>query len=403
MPLFFSYALNLIPMNISRRAFAFLFSATSLALLSGNIVLGQSSKGHAYLVFVGTYTDKTDSKGIYAYEFDAATGKLTPKGLAAGSSNPSWVLIHPNGKWAYAANESGKQSSISAFSIDTKSAKLTLLNKLPAAGEDPCYLSFDKTGKYLFAANYTSGNVVVFPILPDGKLGEHTSSIRDGGTLGPNKERQEAPHAHWVEVSANNSFVYVADLGLDSVLDYRFDPSIGAINHPPLDSYTYFKNPVNPGDGPRHVVFGANGHVYVLGELQSTVTDIFRDPHTGIEPAQRISTIPPDYKGRNDAAEIALHPSGKWLFVSNRGHDSIAVFSVHPATGKLEPAGDYSTGGKEPRHFAIDPTGHFLLAENQNSNSIAVFRINPETGALSQISITQGVPSPVCLTFLPTP
>src|SRR5258708_32610165 len=176
-----------------------------------------------FLVFVGTYTDKTDSKGIYAYEFDVSTGKLAPKGLAAETSNPSWVVIHPNGKWAYAANESGKQSTISAFSIGAKSAKLTLLNKLPAAGEDPCYLSFDKTGKFLFVANYTSGNVVVFPIHPDGKLGEHTALVKDSGTLGPNKERQEAPHAHWVELSADKHLVYVADLGLDRVLAYAFD------------------------------------------------------------------------------------------------------------------------------------------------------------------------------------
>jgi 6-phosphogluconolactonase len=358
-----------------------------------------------FLVFVGTYTDKTDSKGIYAYEFDTATGKLTLKGLAAETSNPSWLALHPNGKWAYAANESGKQSSISAFSIDAKSAKLTLLNKLPAVGEDPCYLSFDKTGKYLFVANYTSGNVVVFPIFPDGKLGEHTSSIRDGGVLGPNKERQEAPHAHWVEVDANNRFASVTDLGLDRVLTYRFDPSNGTLNGAPLSGYTRYKNawsvPVNPGDGPRHAVFDANDHIYVLGELQSTVTDIRLDPQKDIEPVQRISTIPPDYKGRNDAAEIALHPNGKWLFASNRGHDSIAVFSVDPATGTLEHAGDYSTGGKEPRHFAIDPTGRFLLAENQNSNSIVVFRINPEIGALSKVRIAQGVPSPVCLVFYP--
>jgi 6-phosphogluconolactonase len=360
-----------------------------------------------FLVLVGTYTDKTDSKGIYAYEFDAATGKLTPKGLAAESSNPSWVVIHPNGKWAYAANESGKQSSISAFSIDAKSAKLTLLNKLPAAGEDPCYLSLDKTGKFLFAANYTSGNVVVFPILPDGKLGEHTSSIQDGGVLGPNKERQEAPHAHWVEVAADNRFVFVTDLGLDRVLSYRFDISNGTLNGPPLSSYSLHKNawsiPVNPGDGPRHAVLGATGHIYVLGELQSTVTDILLDPNKDIEPVQRISTIPSDYKGRAEAAEVVLHPNGKWLFASNRGPDSIAVFAVDPVAGMLRPAGIFPTGGKEPRHFAIDPTGKFLLAENQNSNSIVIFRINPEIGALTQISTTEGIPSPVCLTFLRTP
>jgi 6-phosphogluconolactonase len=157
---------------------------------------------------------------------------------------------------------------------------------------------------------------------------------------------------------------------------------------------------VNPGDGPRHAVFDANNHIYVLGELQSTVTDIRLDPNKDIEPAQRISTVPPDYKGRNDAAEIALHPSGKWLFASNRGHDSIAVFSVDPATGKLERAGHYSTGGKEPRHFAIDPTGKYLLAENQFSNNIVVFKVDPTTGGLTPTGQVVEVPSPVDLTFV---
>src|SRR6266404_5232695 len=217
-----------------------------------------------FLVFVGTYTHDTNSKGIYAYEFDAASGKLTPKGLAAETSNPSWVVIHPNGKWAYAANESGKQSTISAFSIDAKSAKLTLLNKLPALGEDPCYLSFDKTGKYLFVANYTSGNVVVFPILADGKLGEHTGLVKNEGTLGPNKERQEGPHAHWVEPSARNRFVYVADLGLDRVLIYNFDAAKGTLTPGAKSSSANpgdpFSATLNPGTGPRHVAFSRDGN-----------------------------------------------------------------------------------------------------------------------------------------------
>jgi 6-phosphogluconolactonase len=393
-------------MKITRRYLFFVLSC----LLASLPAFPQTPE-QKFLVFVGTYTDKTDSKGIYAFEFDAATGKLTSKGLAAESSNPSWVVIHPNGKWAYAANESGKQSTISAFSIDTKSAKLALLNKLPAAGEDPCYLSFDKTGKYLFAANYTSGNVVVFPILPDGKLGAATSNVKDAGTLGPNKERQEAPHSHWIEPSIDGRSVYVADLGLDRVLWYSFDatkgtlapgPVPGSFSHKLLD----LSAKLAPGTGPRHVVFSPKGgEMYVLGEIQSTVTAIHLIGLDDYVPTafQTISALPVGFSGHNDAAEIALHPSGKWLFASNRGHDSIAVFSVDPATGKLERAGDYSTGGKEPRHFAIDPTGQFLLAENQNSNSIVVFRINPETGALSQISITEGVPSPVCLIFLRTP
>jgi 6-phosphogluconolactonase len=364
-----------------------------------------------FLAFVGTYTDKTESKGIYAYEFDAATGKLTPKGLAAESLNPSWVVIHPNGKWAYAANESGKQSAISAFSVDAKSAKLTLLNKLPALGEDPCYLSFDKTGEYLFVANYTSGNVVVFPILPDGKLGEHTSAVQDTGALGPNKERQEAPHTHWIEPSIDGGSLYVADLGLDRLIWYSFDTTNGTLSPGPVRSSFSHKlldlsAKLSPGTGPRHVVFSrTGGDMYVLGELQSTVTAINLIGLDDFVPTsfQKISALPKGFSGRNDAAEIALHPSGKFLYTSNRGNDTIAVFNVQPNGGRLSLSANVSTGGKEPRHFAIDPTGRFLLAENQNSNSIVVFRINPETGALSQVSTTEGVPSPVCLTFLRTP
>jgi len=370
--------------------------------------LAQSVPNHSYTVLVGTYTDKTDSKGMYAFDFDPATGKLTPRGLAAETPNPSWVAIHPNGKWAYAANESGKQSAVSAFSLNGATgvfgrqkielhdpAKLTLLNQLPAQGEDPCHLSFDKTGKYLFAANYTSGTVAVFPILPDGKLGAPTSVVKDAGPLGPNKERQEGPHAHWVGVSVDNKFLYVSDLGLDRVLIYNFDASKGTLTPGPAGIAP------SPGTGPRHVAFFQNNKfAYVLGEMSSGVTVFAIDGGTS-HLIQQVSALPADYSGRKEAAEIAFHPSGKWLFVSNRGHDTIAVFSVNPATGQLKPAGGYSTGGKEPRHFALDPSGQFLLAENQYSNNIVVFRINPTTGALTLVSQTDNIPSPVCLMFLP--
>ena len=355
-----------------------------------------------FLVFVGTYTDKTDSKGIYAYEFDASTGKLAPQGLAAETSNPSWLVIHPNGKWAYAANESGKQSTISAFSIDAKSAKLTLLNQLLAQGEDPCHLSLDKTGKYLFAANYTSGNVVVFPILPDGKLGEHTSAIKDAGPLGPNKERQEGPHAHWIGTSGNNRLAYVADLGMDRMFIYKFDVTNGTLSAT-TDSTSQAAE-LKPGTGPRHVAFSTDrSHMYVLGEIESTVT-VFAVKHDEqFGPIQSLPMLPARFSSRNDAAELEIHLSGKFLYASNRGHDSIAVFRIDDLKGTLSSVGIFPTGGKEPRHFAIDPTCRFLLAENQNSNSIVVFRIDPATGALSQVSITEGIPSPVCLTFLRTP
>ena len=394
-------------MKITRCFFALLFLASALAGLA--LITGAqkpASKTH-YLALVGTYTNRTASKGIYAFDFDSASGKLTFQGIAAETSDPSWVVIHPNGKFVYAANESGKQSTITAFSLDAQSAKLTQLNQLPALGEDPCHLSFDRTGKFLFVANYTSGNVVVLPILPDGKLGTATANVKDAGTLGPNKERQEAPHAHWV--SSVGGEVFVADLGLDRVLFYDFNPVKGTLalhdaTVSPQRPFAQNSLELKPGTGPRHAAFGKNYEfgqvIYVLGELDSTVT-VFGTSKEGIFGSrQKLSTLPTGFSGRNDDAEIAVHPDGKWLFASNRGHDSIAVFSVDSADGSLKMAGDYPTGGKEPRHFVIDPTGKFLLAENQNSNSIAVFRIDETTGALTQVSQTADVPSPVCLAFL---
>ena len=353
-----------------------------------------------YFVYVGNYTAKTDSKGIYLFEFSADTGKLTAKGLAGETTDPSWVVVHPDGKFLYAANESGKASSVSAFSIDPKTGKLTLLNKLPALGEDPCHLSFDKTGKYLFLANYTSGNVVVFPILPDGSLGEHTALESDPGLTGPNKKRQDRSHAHWIEPSAHNNFVYVSDLGVDRVLIYKFDASNGTLARgEPVDHYSAA---VSPGAGPRHVVFAPDGKfMYVLAELSSTVTVFANEGQETFRNIQEISALPKGFTGRNDAAEIALLPNGRFLYTSNRGHDSIAVFSIDPAKGTLTLVEDVPSGGKEPRNFVIDPTGQYLLAENQNTNSIVEFRIDPSTGKLTQAGEVIQTPSPICIAFLP--
>ncbi len=369
-----------------------------MAILALAVAAGRPAASHSFLAFVGTYTSKTDSKGIYAYEFDAETGKLSLKGVAAETPDPSFVVIHPNGKYAYAANEAGKKSMVTAFTIDAKTAKLTQLNQLPALGEDSCHLSFDNTGKYLFVANYSSGSIAVFPILADGRLGKHTAAVQHHG-FGPNKERQEGPHAHWIEASPDNRFVLVADLGMDEIVSYRFDAARGTLtpNDPPFAKLA-------PGAGPRHAIFSKDGKFfYVVSELNSTVTAFAYDPGSGtLKDFQVVSTLPKGFQGRNDDAEIAIHPDGKWLFASNRGHDTIAVFVVDPSSGMLRPAVEYPTGGKEPRHFAIDPTGRFLLAENQLSNSIVVLRIDPATGALTQVSKTDGVPSPVCLAFLPT-
>jgi 6-phosphogluconolactonase len=398
-------------MKIIRRIFAF---SLLLAPLVFSVTGGSADKTAAnrkYLVFVGTYTTKTESKGIYGYEFDADTGKLTPKGVAAETRDPSWVAVHPSGKFLYGANEAGKASTVSAFAIDLKSGKLTLLNQIPSLGEDPCYLSFDKTGKYLFVANYSSGTIAVFPILPDGRLGEHTALVKDQGATGPNKERQQAPHAHWIEADSGNRSVYVADLGLDRVLIYNFDATTGTLmpseplpanGIPTKQAHQPLSATLSPGAGPRHVAFGWDGTImYVLGELQSTVTVFEPEALHGFASVQQISTLPRGFSGRNDAAEIAAHPNGKFLYASNRGHDSIAVFAVDLFTPALINKGYVPTGGKEPRHFAIDPTGKYLLAENQLSNNIVVFKIDLNTGGLTPTGQVVDVPSPVDISFLP--
>src|SRR5215472_3847621 len=243
-------------MKITRRVFPFL--VVLLAALVGLIpaqTAGKPAAARRYLAYVGTYTSKTASTGIYAFRYDTNSGKLTPLGVAAETLDPSWVGIHPSGKFLYSVNEAGKSSMVSAFSLDRLSGKLKLLNQLPALGEDPCYLSFDRTGKYVFVANYTSGNVVVFPIDADGKLGAATTNVRDEGKLGPNKERQEGPHAHWMEASAGNHYAYVSDLGLDKVLIYKFDAASGKLANPGSKEQEAFSATLPPGSGPRHVAF----------------------------------------------------------------------------------------------------------------------------------------------------
>jgi 6-phosphogluconolactonase len=389
-------------MTITRRILAFLILAAPAVLFSLEGSAKPPASQHSYLALVGTYTNKTQSKGIYAFSYDPETGKLTPKGVAAETPDPSFVVIHPNGKFAYAVNETGKQSTVSAFALDAHSGKLTLLNHLPALGEDPCYLSFDKTGKFLLVANYTSGTITVFPILSDGKLGEHTAELQNKGALGPNKERQEGPHAHWVELSAHNRFAYVADLGLDRVLIYKFDAAQGTLTAEETSSGkdAAFSATLSPGTGPRHVAFSRDGSfMYVLGELKSTVTVFANEKNERYRAIQTLSTLPGGFSGRNDTAEIALHPNGKWLYASNRGNDSIAAFAVEPGKGTLRLVADVPTGGKEPRHFAIDPAGKFLLAENQNSDTIVTFRIDPTSGSLTATGAVTQVPAPVCLAF----
>jgi 6-phosphogluconolactonase len=383
-----------------------------VVFLAEGVSLG-ASHGGKYLLFVGTYT-KGGSEGIYSYRYDAGSGQLESLGLAAKTDNPSFLSVAPGNKFLYALNESrdyqgAASGGVTAFSMDLKTGKLTQLNEVASRGADPCYISIDRTGKYALVANYSGGNVAVFPLSSDGRIREASSVVKDAGPLGPNRERQEAPHAHWIETSAGNRFAYVSDLGLDRVLIYRFDATKGTLSpgqpggeangHTGNEKH-FFSATVPPGTGPRHVAFSADGKfMYVIGELDSSVTVFANDKET-FRAIQTVSTRRAGATGVNSAAEIAVHPNGKFLYASNRGDDSIAVFSIDRETGNLTVVEQVPSGGHTPRNFAIDPDGTHLLAANQDSGNVDEFRIDTKTGKLESIGDVAKVPWPVCLVFV---
>ncbi len=391
-------------MKFTRRLFAFLLVLAAPVFLLPSVWAQEKSEApRKYLAYIGTYTTKTQSKGIYAYRFDGATGKLSAMGVAAESADPSFLTVHPGGKYLYAVNEIGnfngeKSGAVSAYAIDRKTGKLTLLNQVASRGAGPCHISLDKTGKYVLVANYDSGTVAVFPVQSDGQLGKYTAFEKHIGS-GVNKERQEGPHAHWIATSPDNRFLLTADLGIDRILISKFHLADGAFTRNKPNSGVKLKS----GAGPRHAAFHPGGKFfYVTSELNSTVTAYSYNAKGGaLRELQVISTLPKDFSGENDAAEIAVHPSGKFLYVSNRGRDSIAVFAMDPLKGKLTPVADIATQGKTPRNFAIDPTGRYLLAANQNSNSVVVFKIDLITGGLILTNQAVEVAAPVCITFVP--
>ena len=360
-----------------------------------------SNAKHPYLLYVGTYTGPS-SKGIYAFRFDPDSGKSTSLGLVAESTNPSFLAIDPSQRYLYSVNEVGdykgeKTGGVSAFAIDRKTGKLTFLNEVSSRGAGPCHVALDKTGKYVLVANYDGGSVAVFPVLSDGRLGEASAVVQHSGH-GPNAERQEGPHAHEIQLTPDNRFAIAADLGLDELLVYRFDAAKGvlAANDPPFAK-------VEPGAGPRHFALHPNGKfVYSLNEMGGSVTGFAYDARKGaLRNLQTISSLPKDFKGKNDSAEIVADASGRFLYASNRGPDNIAVFAVDSTKGSLRPVEHVPTKGKAPRSFAIDPTGRYLFAANQESNNIVVFRIDPKTGRLPDTGQVLDVPSPVCVVFTP--
>lgn len=388
--------------KIRRLLFALAVLATVQVLPSRPcFAANRSNLASQQLVYVGTYTGP-ESKGIYAFRYDPITAQLTSLGLAAKTEDPSFLVLSSSGRFLYAVNEvsnfnHGRSGAISAYRVDEQSGKLTLLNRRESHGADPCYIAIDKTGKYVLVANYTGGSIAVLPINRDGSLAEASQSIQDKGSS-VNAKRQEGPHAHWIDVSPDNRFVLVADLGTDELMVYKFNPDQGTLtpNDPPVVK-------VMPGAGPRHPAFSPDGRfVYVVNELQSNVSAFAYDATKGsLKEFQSISMLPQDFHGKTEAAEIQIDRAGKFLYASNRGHDSIAVFAIDPEKGTLTLVEIVSTQGREPRHFAIDPSGSFLLVENQKSNNIVTFQIDRQTGKLHAADHAVHVGAPVCLQFVP--
>jgi len=368
-------------------------AALACPLLPG-VALG-AQKGE-YLVYFGTYTRRA-SKGIYVSRLDAATGKVTAPELAAEAPNPSFVAVHPSRGFLYAVSEAGKGGGVSAFSLDASTGLLTFLNRVSSGGTGPCHLVVDKTGRNVLVVNYGSGSVAVLPLAEDGRLKEASSFIQHKGSS-VNPKRQQGPHAHSVNLSSDNRFAVVADLGMDQVLVYRLEAAKGSItpNEPPFAT-------VKPGSGPRHFAFHPKStFAYVINELASTVTAFAYDAARGVlKEVQTLTTLPAGFSGVNHTAEVQVHPSGQFVYGSNRGHDSIAVFKVDGKKGTLTLVEQTPTQGKTPRNFGIDPTGRWLLAANQDTDNVVVFRIDAKTGRLSPTGQVLEVGAPVCVKFVP--
>jgi 6-phosphogluconolactonase len=354
-------------------------------------------------VYIGTYT-RGDSKGIYLAHLDLATGKLSGAELAAEVVNPSFLALHPTRPLVYAIGEignfaGGKTGAVSAFTRDEKTGKLALLNQQSSKGSGPCYVTVDRAGKNVLVANYGSGSIACLPLKEDGRLGEAAAFIQHEGS-GPNRQRQEGPHAHSINVDAANRFAVAADLGLDKLLVYRLDAAAGKLtpNDPPFVAMA-------PGAGPRHFAFHPGGrYAYAINELNSTVTAMSYDADRGeLKTIQSTATLPADFSGTNYPAEVQVHSSGRFVYGSNRGHDSIVTFAVDAATGKLTRVGLVSTQGKNPRNFGIDPSGRCLLVANQDGNNVVVFRIDAQTGQLTPTGSSIRVTAPVCVKMLPGP
>lgn len=371
----------------------------ALLMLMGIVWFGCTTTDHDHLVYVGTYTGK-GSDGIYAWRFNSTDGHLTPIGLAARTTNPSYFIIDSTYTFLYAVQETdsfdGKPGgAVSSYRINHETGALTPINQVPSLGGSPCHLSLDRTGRYLMVANYVGGNAVVYPVSANGMLGEPTATVQHVG-FSVDPARQNSPHAHAILTTPDNRFVAMADLGTDKVMMYPFDAGNGT-----MDVNQAWAIPLSPGDGPRHLVFSKDGkNMYVLNELSSTVTVFSLKPSENRSaPIQTVTLVSAEFKGVNTAAELSIDPTGKYLFASNRGEDSIVRFLIEP-DGRLTFSTRIESGGRGPRHYEIDPTGQWIMVANQQSDNLALISIERD-GELNLAWKNIDRHSPVCVKFVP--
>jgi len=359
--------------------------ASWLALAAATVGFAASS---SYLTLIGNF-----GSAIPAYRLNVATGKLDSLGNLADTKTPAWLALSPNGKFLYAVNE--QADGVTAYTLDP-SGKLTLLNSIKTQGKGPCHAAVDRTGKALFVANYGSGSLESYMLKPDGSIGDRASFIQNEGSSA-DKSRQKGPHAHSANISPDNRFLILADLGLDKLLVFKIDPATAKLtpNDPPFTS-------VKPGSGPRHFVFSPDAkHGYVIDEMGNTIIAFDYDKQKGtLHQIQSISTTPDTYKGSdNSTAEIAISPDGKFLYGSNRGVGTIAVYAIDQNTGQLTKVQDAESGGTTIRSFGIDPSGTWVLAGLQEKNQVVEFRRDKKTGKLTLTKTAVDTPTPVCVIF----
>ena len=384
---------------IGRMTLHTFFRITTLIALGLATTLGQASAAPTRaLVCFGSYSTP-DKDSVHLFQLNLQDGSLKKLNAVDGLTNPSFLKIHPNGKYLYTVNEvstfDGKKSGgVTAFALDVKGGKLNKINQQPSGDTGPCHLTVDATGKYVLVAHYGGGSTSVLPIKKDGSVGTLVSQIKHKGSSV--HSRQKAPHAHSVHVGPNNKFAFAPDLGIDKVLVFSFDEKTGAIAETKFDGAK-----LEPGSGPRHFSFHPDGKfAYVINEITQTVTAFRYNAKRGrLRTLQTLSSVPHPVEG-NSTAEVLVHPSGQFLYGSNRGHNSIAMFRINEKNGKLTAIGHESTRGSTPRNFGIDPTGQFLLAANQQSDNVVVFRINQDTGKLKFTGNEIKLSKPVCVRMI---